>query len=983
MPGRVLVVFLGLVVCAPFQLARAQTLTCTATGNVTACPLPTDGSVIGPNSLIQGKDGLFYGTTAFGGSTAAYACQDGSGTAIGCCVDPSGNATGCGTVFRFDPSNGGSITILYNFTGLTDGGSPTGLVQGGDGSLYGTTTFGGGSIGQAACLGPDPANTTNLKDVGCGVIFRVPPVVTPQGQTITPIFSFASAIAQATLGAYPNPLVPGAGATPGSISTVFYGTALGCNGSLTECTSQQEGAVFNVVVPQSGSAQVNPIYQFVYNENQPPSTPPTYTLAYPNAVIQGSDGNLYGTAQLEGNSSCMVVSPSTPTFYGCGGSFVINPATSAEAESYFGQQTWPVAPLIAPSTRNSLRMSRIRPYAIVRQPQHGFPSGGTNWAFTSDPVTLAEGADGNIYGTTPPICLVSPTDTVYQISTTCGSSSPNEPGMLFQMVPASGGALQAPSINSLYLFGSASDGGGSLTGVTLASDGQLYGSSGNFLFGAPASGSSISSLPIDANLGSTATAVVEGSDGNFYGVTAGSNTSSNPGEVFFLAGPSSGSTARGPVQISFSPGTVQVGTLTTLTWTASNAYSLSAQQCYAFAQSGAPGASSWTGLQQGAAVSGGWGGSINISPAVSGTYTYALTCGGNESAMASLTVNNAGLGILTSSVPTGLLGQPYTSVQLQATGGTGPYTWSASGLPSWLNVSPSGLISGTPSTIGTFNFTVQVTDSESTPRSQTATLSVTVVQPLTLQGGTLPQATVGMMYSTQLTPSNGLGPFTWATASGTSLPAWLNLDASKGILSGTPGTSGTVNLSLKVTDSANPPEMATGSFSIVVVPAPPGQATVSPSPSTISIASPGSSGSTTLTFANFTNSLITLSCTGLPAEASCSPTTATTNPVTLTITTTAPSMSAVAWPGEVRLAWGWLLPGFGLLLLGSKRRRWLAHLGMVLVMISAGSLIGCGGGSPPPHPPHDHGTPTGTQTVTVTATSGNQMATTTLTLTVN
>lgn len=69
-------------------------------------------------SLVQGKDGNFYGTTS------------------------SGGANGFGTVFKI--TSGGTFTNIYSFTGLLDGGHPYGgLVQGRDGNFYGTTRAGG------------------------------------------------------------------------------------------------------------------------------------------------------------------------------------------------------------------------------------------------------------------------------------------------------------------------------------------------------------------------------------------------------------------------------------------------------------------------------------------------------------------------------------------------------------------------------------------------------------------------------------------------------------------------------------------------------------------------------------------------------------------------------------------------------------------------------------------------------------------------
>jgi uncharacterized repeat protein (TIGR03803 family) len=72
--------------------------------------------------LVQGSDGYFYGTTAYGGAQSGY--------------------SGYGTVFRI--STNGTLTTLYSFAGGKDGFQPfAGLMQGSDGRFYGTT-YGGG-----------------------------------------------------------------------------------------------------------------------------------------------------------------------------------------------------------------------------------------------------------------------------------------------------------------------------------------------------------------------------------------------------------------------------------------------------------------------------------------------------------------------------------------------------------------------------------------------------------------------------------------------------------------------------------------------------------------------------------------------------------------------------------------------------------------------------------------------------------------------
>jgi len=166
--------------------------------------------------------------------------------------------------------------------------------------------------------------------------------------------------------------------------------------------------------------------------------------------------------------------------------------------------------------------------------------------------------------------------------------------------------------------------------------------------------------------------------------------------------------------------------------------------------------------------------------------------------------------------------------------------------------------------------------------------------------------------------------------------------------------------------------------------------TITANPTTVSVASPGQSGSTTLTFAaqtGFTGSA-TLSpsmCSNLPPKSSCSfsPTnvtfssSTTTVPVTLIITTTAPS-SAVA---SLRRLASRQLPGFRVfavffgmgmcvVLLGTRPRRCSAIAAFIVFAVIA-SQMGCGGGAQPVTTPPTTipGTPTGNYTgVTVTVT---------------
>ena len=93
----------------------------------------------------------------------------------------------------------------------------------------------------------------------------------------------------------------------------------------------------------------------------------------------------------------------------------------------------------------------------------------------------------------------------------------------------------------------------------------------------------------------------------------------------------------------------------------------------------------------------------------------------------SLTIAAAPLGITTTSLLEGVEGSAYSQT-VQASGGTTPYSWtvsSGSTLPSWLTLSASGTLSGTPTATGSFPFSLTVTDS-SKPTAQSKSQSFTL-----------------------------------------------------------------------------------------------------------------------------------------------------------------------------------------------------------------------------------------------------------------
>jgi uncharacterized repeat protein (TIGR03803 family) len=241
------------------------------------------GDGVNPDAgVVQGSDGNFYGTTETGGASS----------------DCSG---GCGTVYQLTPA--GVETVLYSFAGSAakDGAAPeAALVQGSDGSFYGTTRFGG---------------VDNQ-----GTVFRI----TPAGAE-TVLYSFDAAgsadgagpVAPVLQGRdgnfYGTTQVGGAKGdgtafqlTPGGIETVLYsfgagsdgigpvaGLAQGSDGNFYGTTQaggkNGDGAVFKL----TAAGVETLLYSFAGADSKDGSFPDA-------ALLQGSDGNFYGTTQQGG-----------------------------------------------------------------------------------------------------------------------------------------------------------------------------------------------------------------------------------------------------------------------------------------------------------------------------------------------------------------------------------------------------------------------------------------------------------------------------------------------------------------------------------------------------------------------------------------------------------------------------------------------------------------------------------------------------------
>ncbi|HEV2383356.1 MAG TPA: choice-of-anchor tandem repeat GloVer-containing protein [Terriglobia bacterium] len=220
--------FVLCILCAATTIAaHAQTLTTLASFN------GTDGSQ--PSvPLIQGLDGNLYGET-FGGGIVSQLC---SSTLSG---------AGCGTFFKITAA--GALTTLYAFcsqANCADGFNPDGLALGTDGNFYGTTASGGSN-----------------RD---GTVFRI----TAAG-ALTTLHSFKGTDGSAPTGT----LVQG---TDGN----FYGaTASGGTSSW--------GTVFKIAT----AGTLTTLHDFSLTGGGSPS----------GGLVQGSDGNFYGTTYYGGTGS--------------------------------------------------------------------------------------------------------------------------------------------------------------------------------------------------------------------------------------------------------------------------------------------------------------------------------------------------------------------------------------------------------------------------------------------------------------------------------------------------------------------------------------------------------------------------------------------------------------------------------------------------------------------------------------------------------
>jgi len=333
--------------------------------------------------LVQGSDGSFYGTTE---SAGTY---------------------GDGTVYKV--SGSGALTTLYAFSAVdsagknADGNDPTGaLCLGSDGNFYGTTEFGGVN--------------------GNGTVFKI----TPAGK-LTTLCSFPGG----SDGAFPE-----------------FGVIQGSDGNYYGTTYQGGTANFGTMFKITSSGTLTTLHSFTGGVGG----------LSPSGIVQGSDGNFYGTAYMGGSGGKGTVFAITPagaltTLYSfsplssginADGADPVGGVVQGSDGNFYGTTYWGGA-------AGTGTVFKITSSGVLTT-LHSFGKVDASYqnADGSDPeARLIQGNDGNFYGTA-----------------SNGGASDN--GTLFKITPSG-------VVTVLFSFTGGVDGANPRTGLFQGRDGNFYG----------------------------------------------------------------------------------------------------------------------------------------------------------------------------------------------------------------------------------------------------------------------------------------------------------------------------------------------------------------------------------------------------------------------------------------------------------------------------------------------------------------------------
>ncbi len=819
----------------------------TPSGTATVMHLFGDGSTLNdgssPNgSLIAGRDGNFYGTTSSGGGP--FNAND-------------------GTVFEMTPQ--GTVTILHSFNDGsvdTDGYSPAdGVIQGKDGNLYGTTSSGGSNgnggtiyeIGRGAFFLTSPTSVTGTISTAfsyqvfatnpptayaatnlpaglsisatTGLISGTPTAVQTKQVTLTLTTVGGSATFPLTVAitAAPKPVITSVLTSYGSVNTP-YSYAITATNSPTSYSATGLSGTGLSLDPATGvisgtppTAGTYPVTLTATNSAGSGSSvalslqvldaPFTYsqetilhrlgdgTVAYdgtnPESLLQATDGNFYYATLSGGVNNYGAVYEVTPQglaslLYSFSPQACVYSPTSliqGADGNFYGTTYSQVFELTATGQlsilhsfgsnvglNNLLQGNDGNFYGVI--PNGGTHSEGAVFKVTAQGVTtiLHNFGDGSVVndGTTPNALIQGADGNFYGVTTNGGLAGY---GTVFKITPGGSEAI-------LHNFGDGTvtnDGNGPQGALVQGADGDFYGvttsatySYRQTIFKITPDGTEtvLHTLGDGSTLNDGAVAtgsLVQGTDGNFYGTTQyRGGTSSGSGCVFVM-------TPQGTVTIlhSFNDGSVAND-----------------------------GMNPYYGLIQG--KDGNFYGTTSAGGAVTGGGTV-FSLGISAPALLSDDTIDA---------PTSL----FFTYQISATNHA--TSFAAAGLPPGLTLNTvTGLISGTPTTAGTYPVTLTLTNSGGSTTT-TVTMTIDTLQAPAISSLLTSYGSVGVSYAYAVTATGRPTAYAASGLTGTG----LSINTTTGIISGTPTTSGTISASLTATNTAGTSAPVT--LSIQIAPAP-------------------------------------------------------------------------------------------------------------------------------------------------------------------
>ncbi|VVE76123.1 autotransporter outer membrane beta-barrel domain-containing protein [Pandoraea anapnoica] len=739
---------------------------------------PSQGSTAGGTSVtITGTNLADVTSVIFGGTSASITSKTatqiiatspaGSAGTVDITVTSPGGTSAVSGADQFTYVNAPTVSNVSPSSGPTGGGttvaiSGSNFVAGSTSVKFGATAAAGVSVTSASSLtAVAPAGAAGTVDIT---------VTTAAGTSATGASDWYTYVAPPTLSSASPSTGPTAGGTsvtltgtnftPGSTVTIG-GTAassvtFNSATSLTVTTPAHAAGGADIVVTTAGGAVTQTGWFTFISPPAVSSVSPTEGPVSGNTLVTISGTNFTAASQV--------------TFGGTSASFVVVTATQITATAPPHSVGTVDIRVTTPGGTSATGPGDQYTYTAVPtltsiSPTSGSSSGGTSVTITGTGFTPSSTVK---FGTT------NATNISYNSSTMLTANAPAGSGIVDVTVSTSGGTsatnandrftyLAAPMVTGLSTNIGAAAGG---TAVTITGTG-FTGATG-VRFGATSAAFTVvndTSITTSSPAGSAGTVDVT--------VTGpgGTSTTGSADRFTFVAVPTAATLSL--PNVPFNSGAVNV------------ALDLSNH-----ITSVAVG----TGAAHGTVVVTGTTLTYTPTPGYSGsdsfTYTMTNVAGTSAPGTVTVTVLPSTFAYTPSAPVAGAVGVAYSTTSLaSASGGSGTYIYAvASGaLPTGLTLSPTGLLSGTPTAAGTFNFSVKATDAVTTtnPPVTSSSLTMTIGAPtITFSPGVLPDATAAVAYTQTVQATGGAAPYTYVLTG--TLPTGLSFNPATGTISGTP-----------------------------------------------------------------------------------------------------------------------------------------------------------------------------------------------------